>query len=193
MQLRMRYVERMLWIARPPYVRWTLIGLLVLVSFWLELRPSPTVTHPYLTRDLLRGEPVEDALEWRDISPDVLEPVPGTGFAGRRLTAGQPLLRGDTTDVPITVPPGWWLVDVGLPAEATAGTQVQLVILPSTGHQPIPPIGGLVTGVRPAQYEDDGLIGSVAVPPDRAATAAVAVAEKRVSVLVQAHGEPPTD
>lgn len=176
----------MLWIARPPYLRWTLIGLLVLVSLWLELKPSTTASHPYLTRDLIRGEPVHDALEWRDIAQGVVEPVSGTGFADRRLTAGQPLLPGDTTDVAITAPPGWWLVDVAVPAEAAAGTQVQLVVLPHPGHRPIPPIGGVVTGVRPANFEGDGLIGSVAFPPDRAATAAVAIAEKRVSVLLQA-------
>ena len=175
----------MLWLARPPYVRWTLIGLVVLLSLWLELRPSPTVSHPFLGRDLARGDPVEDALEWRDIAPGVLEPVPGTGFANRRLLGGQPLLPGDTTDVPISVPSGWWLVDVDIPAEATAGTQVQLVILPSPGHQPVPPIGGLVTAVRSGRYEDDGMVGTVAFPPDRAATAAVAVAEKRVSVLLE--------
>jgi len=178
-----------LWIARPPYVRWTLIAVLVLVSLWLELRPSPGVSHPFLSRDLARGEPVEDALEWRDIAPGVLEPVPGTGFARRRLLGGQPLLPGDATDVPITVPVGWWLVDVAVPAEASAGTHVQLVILASPGHQPVPPIAGLVTGVRSGPYEDDGLIGTVALPPDRAATAAVAVAEKRVSVLLQAYDE----
>ena len=188
-----RYFVRVLWIARPPYVRWTLIGLLVLVSLWLELRPSATVTHPFLTRDLIGGESVENALEWREIAQGVLEPVPGTGFADRRLTAGQPLLHGDTTDVAMVVPPGWWLVDVVVPAEATAGTHVQLVVLPSPGHRPIPPIGGLVTGIRPADYESDGLIGSVAFPPDRAATAAVAIAEKRVSVLVQAYNEPAAD
>lgn len=183
----------MLWIARPPYIRWTLIGLLVLVSLWLEIRPSSTVSHPFLTRDLIRGETVEDALEWRDIAPDVLEPVPGAGFANRRLTAGQPLLPGDTTDVAMTVPPGWWLVEVDVPAEAAAGSEVQLVILPAAGHRPLAPIGGLVTGVRAADFEGDSLIGSVALPPDRAATAAVAIAEKRVSVLVQAYNEPAGD
>ena len=183
----------MLWIARPPYVRWTVIALLVLVSLWLEVRPTPTVAHPFLTRDLMAGEPVESALEWRDIAQGILEPVPGTGFSDRRLTSGQPLLEGDTTDVSTAVPPGWWLVDVIVPAEATPGTEIQLVVLPSPGHRPIPPIGGLVTGVRPADYEGDGLTGSVAFPPDRAATAAVAIAEERVSVLVQAHSEPATD
>ena len=162
---------------------------MVLVSLWLELRPSPTVSHPFLSRDLARGESIEEALEWREISPGVLEPVPGTGFADRRLVGGHPLLPGDTTDVSIGVPPGWWLVDVDVPAEATAGTHVQLVILPSPGLQPTPPIGGLITGVRAGAYDDESLIGTVALPPDRAATAAVAVAEERVSVLVKAYSE----
>lgn len=178
----------MLWIARPPYLRWTVIGLLVVVSLWLEIRPESSATHPFLTRDLAPGEPVENALEWRPVTAGMLEPVAGTGYADRRLTAGQPLVLGDTTDAPAAVPAGWWLVDVDVPAETAAGAQVQLVILPSPGSRPMPPIGGLVTGVRPADFADDGLIGSVALPPDRAATAAAAIAEERVSVLVRAHG-----
>ncbi len=178
----------MIWLSRPPYVRWALIGLLVLVSLWLELRPSYNVIHPFLTRDVAQGAPLDGAIEWREVPPGVLDPVAGTGFASRPLAAGQPLLGGDTTEAAIAVPAGWWLVDVAVPVEAAAGTMVQLVVLPSPGHQAIPPIGGLVTAVRPAAYEDDGLVGSVAFPPDRAATAAVAVAEERVSVLVQAEG-----
>lgn len=178
----------MLWIARPPYLRWTAVGLLVAVSLWLEIRPESSVTHPFLTRDLAPGAPVEDALEWRPVAEGLLEPVAGTGYADRPLTAGQPLVRGDTTDAPAEVPPGWWLVDVAVPAEAAPGAQVQLVVLPSPGRRPLPPIGGVVTGVRTADFADDGLIGSVALPPDLAATAAAAIAEERVSVLVQAGG-----
>ena len=176
----------MLWLDRPPYIRWAVVGLLVIASLWMEIRPTPTARHPYLARDVTPGEPVETALEWRDIARGVLEPVEGTGFARRRLTAGQPLLIGDTTDQATAAPTGWWLVDVTVPAEASAGSQVQLVILPSPGHRAIPPIGGLVTAVRPGEYDGDGLIGSVAFPPDLAATAAVAIAENRVSVLVEA-------
>lgn len=163
-----------------------MVGFLVIASLWMEIRPTPTARHPYLARDVTPGEPVESALEWRDIARGVLEPVDGTGFARRRLTAGQPLLVGDTTDEARAAPSGWWLVDVTVPAETSAGSQVQLVILPAPGHRAVPPIGGLVTAVRPGEYDGDSVIGSVAFPPDLAATAAVAIAEDRVSVLVQA-------
>ena len=181
----------MLWFTRPPYLRWSLVGLLVVAALWVEIRPTSSVTHPYVTRDVPRGEPVEGALEWRTVAGGVLEPVVGSGFADRDLLASQPLLPGDTTDAPILVPPGWWLLDVAVPAETTAGMSVQLVILPSTGERVLPPIGGLVTSVRPGEYQSDGLVGSVAFPPERAATAAVAIAEDRVSVLIEAHREPP--
>ena len=181
----------MLWLTRPPYLRWSLVALLVVASLWVEIRPTSSVTHPYLARDLARGEAVEGALEWRTVAGGILEPVVGTGFADRDLVAGQPLLPGDTTDAPITVPPGWWLLDVAVPAETAAGMSVQLVILPASGERPLPPIGGLVTSVRPGEYQSDGLVASVAFPPDRAATAAVAIAEDRVSVLIEAHRDQP--
>ncbi|MCY3538611.1 MAG: hypothetical protein OXH10_01935 [bacterium] len=177
----------MLWLTRPPYLRWAMVGLLVVVSLWIEIRPTSQVSHPFIVHDLARGEPVEGALEWRDIPEDVLEPVYGIGFADRDLPAGHPLLPGDTTDTPIEVPPGWWLLDVAVPADTTAGMTVQLVILPGLGDQPVAPIGGVVAGVRPSEYANKGLIGSVAFPPDQAATAAVAIAEDQVSVLIEAH------
>ena len=179
--------------SRPPYARWTLVGLLVLVSLWLEIRPTPTVTHPFLNRDLARGELVEEALEWREIARGVLDPVPGTGFANRSLVAGQPLLVGDTVEVARRVPSGWWVLDLPVPSGASSGTRIQLVVLAEAGHQPVPPIGGIVTGVRPAEYAGDGPVASVAFPPDLAATAAVAIAEDRVSVLVDASGVPAGD
>ncbi|MXZ68349.1 MAG: hypothetical protein F4X18_10830 [Acidimicrobiia bacterium] len=176
----------MLWLTRPPYLRWSLVGLLVIISLWVEIRPASTVRHPYVTRDVARGDPVEGAIEWRTVAGGVLEPVLGSGFADRDLTAGHPLLPGDTTDAPLQVPRGWWLLDVAVPTDTTAGMSVQLVILPSSGERALPPIGGLVTSVRPGDYQSDGLVGSVAFPPDRAATAAVAIAEDRVSVLIEA-------
>ncbi len=176
----------MLWMSRPQYLRWILVGLLVLVSLWLEIRPTPTASHPFLTRDLDRGEPVEEALEWREIAEGVLDSVPGTGFANRRLVGGQPLLPGDTVEVSLQVPPGWWLLDLPVPSDATVGGRISLVVRPEAGQQPAPPIGGIVTAVRSGDYDGDAPIGAVAFPPDLAATAAVAIAEDRFSVLVDA-------
>lgn len=179
--------------ARPPYIRWILVGLLVVVSLWLEIRPVQTVRHPYLTRDLVAGEPVAGALEWREIAGGVLEPVSGTGFAGRSLVAGQPLLRGDTVATAKLIPPGWWVLDLPVPSEAVSGTRIQLVVLPDGDRQPVPPIGGIVTDVRSPEYGGDETIGSVAFPPDRAATAAVAIAGDNVAVLLEASGIVPDD
>ncbi len=162
--------------------------MLVIVSLWLELRPTSTVSHPYLTRDLVRGEPVAEALEWREIARGVLDSVPGTGFASRKLAGGQPLLPGDTVEVALEVPAGWWLLDLAVPSDATIGTRISLVVRPYDGQQPAAPIGGIVTAVRAGEYAGDPPIGAVAFPPDLAAAAAVAIAEDRVSVLVDASG-----
>ncbi len=173
--------------THPPYLRWTLVGLLIAVSLWVELRPESITTHPYLTRDVPRGESLEGATEPRRLPAGVLDPVAETGYASRDLTAGQPLLAGDLTPSAIIVPPGWWVLDVPVPAATSAGTNIQLVILPSAGGTSPEPIAGLVTAVRADEYESDEVMGSVAFPPERAATAAVAIAEDKVSVLTEAH------
>lgn len=175
----------MLWLERPPYWRWALVGLLAVVSLWLELRPDDSVDHPFLARDVAVGEPVEGALVWRSLPEGALETATAAGFAARPLTAGQPLVRGDVVPDPVAAPPGWWIVEVEVPSEAAAGGRVQLVVLPEPGRRPLQPIEGVAVEVRPAGYEGGNPVASVAVPPDRAATAAAAIAEQRVSVLVQ--------
>lgn len=175
----------MLWIEKPPYWRWALVGLLVVTSLWLELRPDAAVDHPFLSRDVARGEAVEESLVWRRVPEGVLERVEASGFAARPLVSGQPLLRGDAVPRPVTAPPDWWIVEVEVPTEAAAGGRVQLVVLPEPGSRPLTPIEGVVVQVRPAGYEGGNPVASVAVPPESAATAAAAIAEQRVSALVQ--------
>lgn len=175
----------MLWIEKPPYWRWALVGLLVVTSLWLELRPDAAVDHPFLSRNVARGEAVEESLVWRRVPEGVLETVEAFGFAARPLVSGQPLLRGDAVSRPVTAPPDWWIVEVEVPTEAAAGGRVQLVVLPEPGSRPLTPIEGVVVQVRPAGYEGGNPVASVAVPPESAATAAAAIAEQRVSALVQ--------
>lgn len=88
--------------------------------------------------------------------------------------------------MPTLVPSGWWLLDLPVPSQAVPGTLIQLVVLPEAGHQSIPSIGGIVVDVHPAEYEGDGLVGSIVFPPEFASTTAVSIAEDRISVLVDA-------
>jgi len=175
------------WISRPPYARWTAIGLLIVVSLWFEVRPDSVVLHPFLVRDVAVGEPVEEAIRWEQIPSGTLTATRGTGFAARPLSVGEPLLASDTTALALTPPDGWWVVELDLPSDAVAGAAIQLVILPEPGTSPLPPVGGIIMSVREPDrgFGSGGLIGSVAVPPDQAATAAVAIANDRVSVLIQ--------
>ena len=177
----------MFWISRPPYLRWTAVGVLIVVTLWLEIRPDSTVFHPHLIRDVAVGEPIDDAIRWEQIPAGALPHTSATGFAARPLVAGEPLLASDTTDMALAPPTGWWVVELDRPSDAVPGAAVQLVILPEPGISPVPPVGGVVMPVRQPQagFGSGGVSGSVAVPPDRAATAAVAITNDRVSVLIQ--------
>lgn len=177
----------MYWIARPPYLRWIIVAFVVLFSLWIELRPDPTTLHPFTEREIGRGAPVAAAIEWRLIPVGVLPPVEGLGFAAHELAAGEPILPSDLVAEPFLAPDGWWIVDVELPADTRIGSPVQLVIVPSVGDAIRAPIAGIVMSVRSSDGNfGSGLpSGSVAVAPEDAATAAVAIANKQVSVLIQ--------
>ena len=39
----------MVWLLRPPYLRYAAAAVLVLGALWLDFRPTPEVDHPFLT------------------------------------------------------------------------------------------------------------------------------------------------
>lgn len=176
----------MLWLSRPPYLRWIAIALAVAAAVWIEVRPVSTEQHPFADRDHAVGDPL--SVRWEDVPAGVLEPVEPIGHAARPLRAGEPLLVSDVTDRPPAAPDGWWVVELELPFDAVVGAEIQLVTLPTPGVAPVTPIAGVVTSVRIADgtFGSGRPVGAVAVPPERAAEAAVAIAEDRISVLVRA-------
>jgi hypothetical protein len=176
------------WITRPPYVRWTFISLLVIVILWLEIRPTASTPHPFLAQDVATGELVDNAIVWTDVPEGVLPASEGSGFATHALTAGDPLLPSDTSPESFGAPPDWWIVEVALPRGAEAGSPVQLVIVPEPGGAAASPIAGVVVSVTKNDAFVEHTIGSVAVPPGSAATAAVAIANGQVSVIIQHPG-----
>ena len=97
------------------------------------------------------------------------------------------MLPSDTSLDRFVAPEGWWVVELELPADAEIGSSIQLVILPEVGLPAASPIPGYVVtiGSQGDRFGTAGQPGSVAFAPASAATAAVAIANNRVSVLIQ--------
>lgn len=176
----------MLWLQRPPYLRYLAGGLIVALAVFVELRPTPTVEHPFALRDLSPGEAVDDQdVDWRQVPQGLLRPVALPGVLSQPVAAGEPLTPTALSQDPPTAPEGWWVVEVPLPLAARRGQEVRLVLTPVLPGDPPATVPGVV--VMPAT-PDDGLSGPapglVAVPPDWVEATAAAVAELRVTVAL---------
>ena len=184
----------MYWFSRPPYLRYALAAVVLMTAIWLDLRPAGTVQVPFAGSDIAIGDQPSTAdIEWADVPEGVVpRPVTPNELAtttrfGRNIDAGDPILASDLVEQNNGVPADWWILAMDLPLDTRPGQNVQLVVLPAQGLDPPAPIPAVI--VRPGR-SDSGLFGSsagagqVAVPPEHAATAAAAVADNRVSVLL---------
>jgi hypothetical protein len=116
--------------------------------------------------------------EMRRVPSGLLEPI-GTGdVALRDIAEGSPIIASDVGPPSSMVPAGWWMVALEVPAGASRGDIVRLVMLDS---------GTVVDGVVATSGSSDTFGssgGAVAVHPDHAGEVAAASVNGRVSVLI---------
>ncbi len=173
----------MYWLRKPPYLRYGAAALVVIGAFWLELRPTATVLHPFAAEELPAGTPLNEApVDWREIPSGLLPPVDTSGVLHRPVASGSPILPADVGGGAVSaVPEGWWGIELPLPTLATPGRSVQIVVLSERTRS--------VAGVVLEQQEGldpFGLpTGLVAIPAEDAVGVAAAAAEGRVAVLVE--------
>lgn len=171
----------MIWLQKPPWIRWTLALIIAAVSVWVEFFGDASVDHPFAISEISPGEPItEENVEMRSIPAGVLEPVEAYGVANRAFAPGDPITGSGISDRAGGSPEGWWALELAVPPGAQVGDAVQLVLVDS---------GLVVPGRVEALNDSDPLssgMGSVAVPPEDAAAAATAVSAGRVVVLVAA-------
>ena len=150
-------------------------------AIWVELRPEPTVTHPFANSDIAPGAVVDETnTESRPVPAGTFDSIAMGLTALKAIRLGEPILPGDVGDPDQTIPAGWWVIEVPLPREAPIGAAARLVLLDS---------GEVVEGVVVTAAVDDPLgsgLGLIAVEPERAADAARATAEGRVAVMIAA-------
>lgn len=169
----------MIWLQTPPWGRWLLATLIVVLAVWFELRPEPTVAHPFAIVDITRGETIGAAnTRARQVPVGLLPDVPENAIASRDIPAGAPILAADTTTTPSMVPRGWWTVRLDVPEGARVGDRV-LVVVVDTGL-----VAEGVVATVPGSDPFAAGTGGVAVAPDHAGAVAVAAVDGRVAVMV---------
>jgi hypothetical protein len=172
------------WLARPSYWRWAVAILLVGASLYLELRPTPSIEHPFAGADLTAGSDNSDAvLDWRSIPIGVLPETILDGFLLVDVEAGQPLVPAMLDDAPL-IPTGWWAVSVPVPEGSLPGVEVRLVVDVRGAPRVVP--GLLIRTFEEATIE--GSTALVAIPEGEAGAVAAALADSALSVLVGPHG-----
>ncbi len=172
-------------------MRYALVLCLVLAALWLELRPHPTERYPFARADLAAGSALSPSdIAWRDLPAGFLEAPSLDGALARPVRAGEPLRPSDFSTTDLDPPDGWWSLELDLPSDVVPGQQVRLVVLPSQGIEPPDPIPAVVVSAGSPETGPlaTGSEGRIAVPPELAATAATAVAENRVTVLLGSPG-----
>lgn len=169
----------MLWLQTPPWGRWLAAGLIVLGSLWVELRPAPSVEHPFASEEILAGAEIGDwNIVLRRVPAGLFEAVAPGGMALTNIAPGEPLLASTVGEHDQTTPAGWWSIEMTLPISARPGDQAQIVLLDA---------GSTVPAVVVAAVADDPLgsgLGIVAVPGDQAADVAAAAVEGRAAIMI---------
>jgi len=169
----------MLWLQTPPWGRWLVATLIAGVALWVEMRPDPSLDHPFAAQTITAGEQVDESnTEMRPVPSGLLEPVSPGEIAVRDITQGEPVLASDVAPPGRVVPVGWWSVSVEVPPGATRGEIVRLVMLDT---------GMVIDGVVATPAATDALgstVGAVAVHPDQAGEVAASAVNGRVAVLI---------
>lgn len=171
----------MYWLQRPPYLRWAAAVLIVAGALWWDLRGEPIESRPFAARTIGPGEPVADAVEWREV-PAGLWPLPDLSgsVAAVSILPGEPITTSALTG-PIAPPEGWWALPVAVGTHADAGDTVMLVIV-----DPPTTVRGLVLSPQTGDpYSLDFEPAVVAVPGESAALVAVAAEQDLLVAAVQ--------
>jgi len=169
-----------LWLSRPPYLRWFAAAAIVLAAFAWDLSGRQTAQYPFAATDLERGSLLSnDAIDWR-VAPDRIFVVPdlSNATASTDIAQGDPITRS-VLSPSMSIPDGWWSVPVALPQTAFAGATIRVVLPNGDG------VSGVV--IDPPKSDSFGSLGpaTVAFPGGVAELVAQMAALGELVVLVE--------
>jgi hypothetical protein len=175
-----RYGGWVLWLGKPPYLKWLAAGALTVAAFVWDLSERATEPFPFAASDLVRGQPITAVdVEWRELPSGALvlpELVDATASVTIRL--GDPIVPSLVSSAP-PLPAESWAVPLPLPIGAAPGTAVKLVFADGTD----------ITGVVIQSASEDPLgfatTGLVAVTGQAVNAVALAAANGDLVVLIE--------
>jgi hypothetical protein len=174
-----RTFAKVIWLQSPPWARWAAALVIAGVATWIEIRPEPTILHPFAIEDIERGALVDEAnTEMRPVPADRFSPVEMGQATASPVSSGDPVLASGLDQEVQRFPDGWWSLEVTLPSAAHRGDLARIVLLDSDT---------VASGVVVEETSEDPLgsgLGLVAVDPDQAAEVARAVGEGRAVVMI---------
>ena len=171
----------MYWLQRPPYVRRAVAVLIVATALLWDLRSAPVESRPFATRAIEQGEPVADAVEWREVAAGLWpRPDLAGSVAAIPLEAGDPITTSVLTG-PVFPPDDWWSLPITIGVHAEAGDTVMLLIT----EPPVTVPGLVVSPQNGDPYSLDFEPAVVAVPGESAALVAVAAQQDRLAAAVK--------
>jgi hypothetical protein len=170
----------MLWLARPPYLRWFAAGAIVLAAVSWDLSKRQTEPYPFASATIASGEPLtDDTVEWRAVPVGVFAVPDLAGTSARvDIDAGTPITESVLSRI-APLPVGWWSVPVDIPVGTAPGLAVRVVLPDGRG------IAGVV--IQPAVRDAFGSLepGVVGFPPEVADDVARLAAGGELVVLVE--------
>lgn len=171
-----------LWLERPPLLRWLGAGILVAVAAWSELAPPPHSSAYFLVENVAAGTPLgSEHVEARPVPAGTLQTVAPRGMAAVDLVSGDPLVASLMTEV--SVPSGWVVIEGPVPSHALPGASATAILV-GDGAAPVE-FPALVVG-RGESDPLSGNSGTLAVPGEWIGPAAAAVTEGRLVIGVAA-------
>ena len=176
----------MLWLSRPPFLRWLAAAAVIAIAAWSEFAPQPVSEIAVLNRDIAAGTPLTDEMvDVRRMPDPGFSTVEPHGIAATSLRAGDPLIASMLTE--IAVPSGWVALDAELPSGARPGAQATGVILAAEAGQATETFPAVIVEASNDDAFGTGT-GTVAVPPEWIAAAGAAAAGGRLVIGVELAG-----
>ncbi len=175
-----RYGERVLWLSRPPVLRWLAAGSIILAALAWDVAKNQSEPFPFAAVAISAGTVISDDLvDWKSV-PEGSIPFPvldGT-TATADIDAGDPLTRSVVAQSP-PLPTEWWSVPIEIPTGTPVGAGIRVVL----------PNGDAAMGIvtEPASSDGYGVPspGTVGFPPQVADIVARLAATGNLVVLVE--------
>lgn len=169
--------------SRPPVFRYLAAGLLILLSMWWDLRPTPTDLRPFARQDIAAGAELSPELfELISVPHGLFPDTPISGTAAVGLREGDPFTSSAVSQ--IRAPTGWWTVEMTIPDGTPPGTQIQVALLGTDPSQRAKTVPGvvIVSGGNGSGFQQTP--GLVAVPESWLVEVASSLAQNRVVVFL---------